>query len=134
MKIKSISIHSAADYNAPAELRAFINQPDLEFSSIESKPSTQQWVLVAPASVKSNEPVEYATKAFKFANVSHLTLFVPRNYGAPRTRISYIGIYGEFMLGKSNPIITKYELLPNPADHKKQEELMGTTNGSKQAF
>jgi hypothetical protein len=133
MKIKSISIHSAADGSAPAELRAYINQPELEFSSIESKPVTQQWALVSPASIKSDEPLDYATKAFKFANVSHLTLFIPRNHGAPRTRILYIGIYGEFMLGKSNPIITNYELLPNPADHKK-EELLATTSGSKQAF
>lgn len=132
MKIKSILIHSPADSSAPAELRAYINQPDLDFSSIESKPVTQQWNLVAPFSILLEEPLEYSVKAFKFANVSHLTLFIPRSHGGATTRISYIGVYGEFMLGKANPIITKYELLPNPADHKK-EELMGTS-GSKQAF
>lgn len=131
MKIKSISLHGPADACSPAELRVFTNQPDLDFSTIEAKPATQQWKLIVP-SVVTDEPVEYQTKAFKFANVSHLTLFFSSNHGAPTTKLDYIGIFGEFMLGKSNPIITKYELLPNPADHKK-EELLGSV-GSKQGF
>jgi len=132
MKIKSISIHSPADGSSPAELRAFANQPDLDFSSIEKKTPTQQWDLVEPSVIQHDVPIEYPVKAFKFANVGHLTLFVPRNHGAPTTRIGYIGIFGEFMLGKTNPIITKYELLPNPADHKK-DELLGVQS-NKQAF
>lgn len=132
MKIKSISLHCCTDNSAPAELSVFINQPDLDFSSIEGKTPTQSWPLVSPASQSGTEPIEYPTKVFKFSNVSHLTLFIPRNFGAPTTKIGYIGIFGEFLLSKTNPIITKYELLPNPSDHKK-EELMGTAS-SKQAF
>lgn len=132
MKIKSIIVHSPGDSSAPAELRVFINRPDLDFSTIEATPATQQWNLVQPFGLRMDEPVEYPTKAFKFNNVSHLTLFIPRNHGGPFTKISYLGIFGEFLLGKANPIITNYELLPNPSDHKK-EELMGTAS-NKQAF
>lgn len=132
MKIKSICLHCPTDESAPSELLAFTNQPDLDFASIEGKTPTQKWDLVAPMSQNTTEPIDYPTKVFKFGNVSHLTLFIPRNFGAPCTRIGYIGIFGEFLLNKTNPIITKYELVPNPSDHKK-EELMGTT-GTKQAF
>lgn len=126
VKIKSILLHTASDSSSPAELRAFINQPDMDFGAAESKTPTQQWSMVQPASLASGEPIEYTTKAFKFANVSHLTLYVPGNFGASATRISYIGVFGEFSLARTRPIITKYELVPNPSDHKR-EELLGTT-------
>lgn len=104
----------------------------MDFSSIERISPTQQWKLVNPDKIKDDEPVEYAARVAKLNNVSHITIFIPRNYGGETTKISYIGIYGEFMLKRANPIVDKYELLPNPADHKKGDLLSATT--SKQAF
>lgn len=131
MKIKSLSIHCHNDESGPAEMRAFINKPDLDFSSIDQHQPTQSWTMLPPDRIMADEPIEYPTKVFKFGQVSHLTLYFPRNHGAASTAIGYVGIFGEFILNKTNPIITNYELLPNPSDHK-QNEVMEFAG--KQAF
>lgn len=137
--MKSILLDCFADNSAPSEMRAFINMPDIDFSSVESKTSAQSWTLVSPTSI-TKDPIEYPTKyhvknhffphplfrAFKFANVSHLTLFFPTNYGSKSSKLKYIGLMGEFILNKANPVITKYELVPNPADHKSETEMMSS--------
>jgi hypothetical protein len=120
-------------------MRAFLNMPEIDFSSADTRTPTQNWILVPPASL-TKDPVEYPAKyfivsvlithflirAFKFANVSHLSLFFPSNYGSKSSKLKYIGLMGEFILNKANPVITKYELVPNPADHKSETEMMST--------
>lgn len=139
VKLKSILLDCFGDSSAPSEMRAFINMPDIDFSSAESRAPTQNWILVSPTSL-TKDPVEYPTKytivfrflfsyfirAFKFANVSHLSLFFPSNYGSKSSKLKYIGLMGEFILNKVNPVITKYELVPNPADHKSETEMMSS--------
>lgn len=61
VKLKSILLDCFADSSAPSEMRAFINIPDLDFSSAEAKTPTQIWTLVAPDSV-TKDPIEYPTK------------------------------------------------------------------------
>jgi hypothetical protein len=53
----------------------------------------------------------YWTKVAKFQNVRHLTIFIPENVGGEdeTTRITYIGLRGEFFKIKRDPIITVYE-------------------------
>ncbi len=131
MKIKSICIHTSEDSKAPKEMRAFVNMPDLDFSSIDKKTAAQQWHMVASSQMKPGQPIEYNTKIFKFSNVSHLTLYFPASQGSDTLEISYIGLFGEFLLNKANPIITNYELVPNPSDHKKGELMETSVN---QAF
>lgn len=141
VKVKGIIIYSEADFTSPSEMKAFTNSPDLDFVSAESRPATQTWQLVAPSSITA-EPIEYATKyilccdlkynrllcrVFSFMSVSHLSLFFPSNFGAPKTRIVYVGLMGEFMLSKANPIITSYELVPNPSDHKAETDMASTS-------
>ena len=49
-------------------------------------------------------------------------MYIPSNFGAERTRIYYIGLKGEFLgYVKRAPVITSYELKPNPADNKMPE-------------
>ncbi|KAJ3010995.1 PITH domain-containing protein 1 [Thoreauomyces humboldtii] len=59
--------------------------------------------------------------------VRTLTLYFPDNFGSPTTRITYIGLRGEWSEIKQDPVITVYELAANPADHKTQaDNLMGS--------
>jgi hypothetical protein len=62
---------------------------------------------------------EYHTKVTKFQNVRNITLFIDANFGGDTTLLNYVGFKGDFMTVSKDPIITLYELAPNPADHQK---------------
>lgn len=54
-----------------------------------------------------NGEIDYALKASKFSNISHLSLHFPLNFGSDRTRIYYIGLRGEYVSsfrGKVNSV------------------------------
>ncbi|KAJ3212358.1 hypothetical protein HDU67_003875 [Dinochytrium kinnereticum] len=95
---------------------AFINRDDVDFDTVESISPEQEWELVQEP---GREIPEYPTKIAKFSNVRNLTLFFPTNFGDDASRITYIGLKGEWTEVKRDPIITLYELAPNPADHQK---------------
>ncbi|KAI8847013.1 thioredoxin family protein [Chytridium lagenaria] len=95
----------------------FINRDDVDFDSIDSITPEQDWDLVQHPG--RHEIPEYPTKIAKFSNVRNLTLFFPTNYGGDVSRISYVGLKGEWTEVKRDPIITLYEIAPNPADHQK---------------
>ncbi|KAJ3341954.1 hypothetical protein HDU93_003775 [Gonapodya sp. JEL0774] len=127
VKVKSIAVLGAGDH-APAKMNAFINRPDLDFSSCESTVPDQSWELPRPEwSVR--DIVECQTRMTKFQNIRHLTLFFPSAHDADTLRITYIGLKGEWFEIKRDPIITLYELSPNPADHAKvkAEQGLGST-------
>ncbi|KAJ3158150.1 hypothetical protein HDU86_003102 [Geranomyces michiganensis] len=115
IKLKSISIVGAGD-SAPSKMQAFTNRDDIDFTSAEGTPAAQEWELVRDT--PRGEVAEYATRLTKFQNVRKLTLYFSENFGADTTRITYIGLKGEFTEIKRDPIVTVYELAANPADHK----------------
>ncbi|KAF9354969.1 hypothetical protein BGX34_010718 [Mortierella sp. NVP85] len=96
-------------------MKAFINRDDLDFDNAESTAPTQEWELVEDS---HGQIAEYHTRVAKFASIRSLALYFSDNFGGDTTRISFIGLKGEFSELKRDPIITIYELQANPADHK----------------
>ncbi|KAF9276498.1 PITH domain-containing protein 1 [Mortierella alpina] len=115
VKLKSISLRTDPGETAPRKMKAFINQDDLDFDNAESTVPTQEWDLVEDS---YGQVAEYSTRVAKFSSIRSLTLFFSENFGGDTTKISFIGLKGEFSELKRDPIITIYELQANPADHK----------------
>ncbi|KAH7030417.1 galactose-binding domain-like protein [Linnemannia elongata] len=115
VKLKSITLRNDSGETAPRKMKAFINKDDLDFDNAESTVPTQEWDLVEDT---HGQVAEYSTRVAKFASIRSLTLFFSENFGGDTTKISFIGLKGEFSELKRDPIITVYELQANPADHK----------------
>ncbi|KAJ3102754.1 hypothetical protein HDU97_000293 [Phlyctochytrium planicorne] len=116
VKLKSIAVKGAVGDSNPSKLQAFINRDDVDFDTVEDVTPEQEWELVRDP---GRDIPEYPTKIAKFSNVRNLILYFPSNFGSDVTRISYIGLKGEWTEIKKDPIITVYELAANPADHQK---------------
>jgi hypothetical protein len=102
----NIAICSALSYT----IKAFINSPDMDFSSL-SPTATQQWILDGTKEIYSLETVPY-----KFQNVTQITLFIK---SSPVACLKHLGFEGEFKHYRHAPVITAYEVAPNA---KKFEE------------
>lgn len=123
----------------------FINREDIDFENVEDLKPTQEFELAENPNGDLEYNVKYALKslksikifaltffffffvrsAAKFLNLSSITFFFPSNFGADSTEIFYIGMKGDFLHAKREPIITSYELKPNPATNKGMAEQMG---------
>ncbi|KAG0241261.1 hypothetical protein BGW41_006115 [Actinomortierella wolfii] len=115
VKLKSISIRYEPGETAPSKLKVFTNREDVDFDSADSIQPIQEFELVEDT---HGQVAEYITRVSKFSSLRNLTLFFPENHGGDTTRISFVGLKGEFSEFKKDPIITVYELQANPADHK----------------
>ncbi|KAF9162802.1 hypothetical protein DFQ26_003232 [Actinomortierella ambigua] len=115
VRIKSISIRYEPGETAPSKVKAFTNREDVDFDTAESMEPTQEFDLVDDT---RGQVIEYVTKVSRFSSLRNLTLFFPSNHGGDTTRISFIGLKGDYSEFKQDPIITVYELQANPADHK----------------
>lgn len=54
-----------------------------------------------------NAQIDYAVKASKFSNITHLSLYFPTNFGGDKTRIYYIGLRGEYVADIRQQVCTK---------------------------
>lgn len=62
----------------------------------------------------------FAHSAARYPAVSHLTIFITQNGGAPDgTQVYYLGFKGEFSKRAGRPGQIVYEAQANPADHAK---------------
>eukprot|EP01116_Phalansterium_solitarium_P000757 TRINITY_DN10608_c0_g1_i1.p1 TRINITY_DN10608_c0_g1~~TRINITY_DN10608_c0_g1_i1.p1 ORF type:complete len:211 (-),score=37.56 TRINITY_DN10608_c0_g1_i1:103-735(-) len=114
VKLKSFIIGGAGE-SAPSRVKMFTNRDDIDFSNASDVPPVQEWELQPDPQCE----LEYPTKIVKFSSVSSLTMYIPANFGAERTRITYIGLKGDFSLaGKREAVIAAYEAKPLPGDHK----------------
>ncbi|KAJ3288414.1 hypothetical protein HDU79_004846 [Rhizoclosmatium sp. JEL0117] len=120
VKLKSIAIRGFGEHS-PSSMKAYINREDVDFSTVESiTTADQEWELIDPTVNTLSDIPEYPTRLTKFGNVRNLTLFFPGNVSNDDvTRITYIGLKGEWTPVNKDPIITIYEAAANPADHKK---------------
>ncbi len=75
--------------SAPANVKAFINREDIDFSNVESLQKTVVQEFELAYDTKGD--IEHPTKMTKFSNVTSLTLFFNKNYGASVTKIYWIG-------------------------------------------
>ncbi|XP_050078531.1 PITH domain-containing protein GA19395 [Anopheles maculipalpis] len=114
VKLKGIIIIGADDETHPKKMRLFKNRPKMTFDDT-SATADQEFALEKDA----NGVIEYSTKVVTFANVHHLSLHIPSNYGSDNTTVYYIGLKGEFSEVHHHGVtICTYEARPNISDHK----------------
>ncbi|XP_063901588.1 PITH domain-containing protein 1-like [Zophobas morio] len=113
--LKSIIIMGAGDLTEyPKTVKLYPNKEGLDFENVEDFEAAQTIDLVADV----NGLVKYPINVCKFQNVWSLNLYFSHNFGAESTKISFIGLSGEFRQAKKDLGFTLYELNPNPSDHK----------------
>uniref|UniRef100_A0A6B2LJW8 PITH domain-containing protein n=1 Tax=Arcella intermedia TaxID=1963864 RepID=A0A6B2LJW8_9EUKA len=113
VKLKSFCVIGGLDDSSPSNVKLFINREDIDFSNVEDMKPLQEIKL---ASDNLDGSLEYPVQVFKFGNVHHLTMYFNTNWGAAKTRITYIGLKGIFTVANRDKIVVaNYELKPNPA-------------------
>ncbi|KAK9493845.1 galactose-binding domain-like protein [Lipomyces doorenjongii] len=114
VKLYSILIRSAPDAHAPKTIKLFRNRSDIDFAMATD--------LKADATIEhpvgTLDIVEYPLKRAIFSNVQSISLFIVDNHGEDTTKITYIGLRGEWKELSKDPVITIYEAAANPSDHK----------------
>ncbi|ORY34886.1 PITH domain-domain-containing protein [Naematelia encephala] len=116
VSIRSITLKAGPSGQTPSEVRLFRDRPGLDFSDVESSTPTQVLDIL-----ERQEPVEYQTKAAKFAGVTTLTLFFPGNTSQgdeDTTKLFYIGLRGSWKPLPGKPGVIIYESAARPTDHK----------------
>uniref|UniRef100_A0A2M4C042 Putative thioredoxin-like protein n=1 Tax=Anopheles marajoara TaxID=58244 RepID=A0A2M4C042_9DIPT len=114
VKLKGIIVIGGENGSNPKTMRLYKNRPKMTFDDV-SAPADQEFSLAED----NNGVVEYATKVVTFANVHHLSLHIPSNYGSDQTKVYYIGLKGEFSEAHHHGVtICTYEARPNVSDHK----------------
>ena len=115
VKLKSIAV-LGVESAAPDLLKLYANREDVDFDTVDSIFPTQEFSLLE--NVPHGTIPEYPTKVAKFSSLHCLTLFFPSNFsGSECTRISYIGLKGEFIEINRDPVIAIYEASADLADH-----------------
>ncbi|KAJ3258839.1 PITH domain-containing protein 1 [Boothiomyces macroporosus] len=121
VKLKSIALLGLNDDSQPRKLKVYINRQDVDFDTVEGIEPTQEFECLQ--SCPQGAVPQYLTKVTTFTNIRDITIFVPGNFGADHTVISYIGFKGEYTEINRDPVITNYEIAANPADHKHKFEV-----------
>lgn len=115
IKLKGMIIIGGERERHPNKMRLFKNRPNMYFDDARAKPDQEMDVHVDHEGV-----VEYKPIVARFNDVSHLSIHFPSNHGnSDKTEVFYIGLKGDYMgPHRQKIVITTYEALPNPADHK----------------
>jgi hypothetical protein len=82
---KIMVIGGGADESHPRELKCFVNNPNIDFTSIASVRPTQEFVLAL--NIEGN--VELITTIHPFTTVNSITFYFPTNFGDESTIIQY---------------------------------------------
>ncbi|EFA79350.1 UPF0424 family protein [Heterostelium album PN500] len=117
-QVKSIIIIGGGNDTAPSKMKAYINKDNLDFGNINGTAAIQEWNLHEDF----DGSISYSTKITKFNNINLLTLYFPTNFGAPTTRIYYIGLKGTYTNTKREVVTAVYESKPQLSDHKNPNE------------
>eukprot|EP00271_Cylindrocystis_brebissonii_P005770 TRINITY_DN1802_c0_g1_i1.p2 TRINITY_DN1802_c0_g1~~TRINITY_DN1802_c0_g1_i1.p2 ORF type:complete len:111 (-),score=25.31 TRINITY_DN1802_c0_g1_i1:790-1122(-) len=102
-------------------MRAFINQENIDFSTVTTISPVQEWELAEDV----RGELEYPTRYARFQGVSTLTLHFPTTVGGGDTsRIHFIGLKGEGGMVINRGIVTNvvYEAVPRPEDNRVLDE------------
>ncbi|KAG1654558.1 PITH domain-containing protein 1 [Nymphon striatum] len=114
VKLKGMILIGGENDSHPSKVRLFKNRPNMSFDSVEVE-ADQEFDMQPD----STGVIEYKTKVVKFASVHHLSIHIPKNFGAESTRVYYIGLKGEFTEAARHEVtVCCYEAQANPADHK----------------
>jgi hypothetical protein len=118
VKLKSLVLIGPNDGSHPFNAKLFKNKPHMTFDQVNGVECDQEISLAQD----TEGEISYPLKTVKFSSISHLSIYIPRNYDNDddtSTMIYYIGLNGDFMgAHKQSAIITSYEAQANPADHK----------------
>ncbi len=115
IRLHSILLRTSVSPSAPATLKVFLNNDNLDFSTASDLAPTQTLELA-----QSNDVQEIPVKRALFNTVRSLDLFFEDNWShgeEDETRISYIGFKGEWMKLNREPVNVLYEAAANPKDH-----------------
>lgn len=107
-------------------MMAYSNRLNLTFDDISGAKCDQKWSLADVRQFHGQGIPEYPAIVSRFSSCSSLTLYFPKNFGAETTIISHIDIKGDYTKISREPVITLYELAPNPADHKLANKNLST--------
>ncbi len=128
MKLHSILIRTSNSPSAPRALKVFINRNDLDFSAAADLSPTQEFHLS-----QTSEIQDIHVKRALFWKVQSLTLFFLHNHSDGEedvTRLSCLGVKGEWMqLGRA-PTNILYEAAANPSDHTIKGTAVNKMGGS----
>ncbi|KAK3089541.1 hypothetical protein FSP39_004413 [Pinctada imbricata] len=114
VKLKGIIVIGGEEDTHPNRMKLFKNRPNMTFDDARSQPDEEFEMHPDPEGV-----LQYSTKAARFNNVNHLSIYFPTNYGAENTKVYYIGLKGDFTEGqRQEVVIATYEARAIPQDHK----------------
>jgi hypothetical protein len=106
----------------PSSLKCYVNQENVDFSSISSLIPAQTFEL----QVNLDGTAEHFTAVRPFTTVNTLVLYFDDNHGdVDRTTIRYIGLQGEHTHYRREAVDTVYEVLCNGQDIIQPESQAG---------
>ncbi|CAI9157963.1 unnamed protein product [Rangifer tarandus platyrhynchus] len=113
VKLKVIIIMGEDDDSQPSEMRLYKNIPQMSFDDIDRE--LDQTFSLNPDLTGE----EYTTEMSCFPNVYPFSIHSSKNFGADTTKVSYIGLRGEWTeLRRHEVTICDYEASANPANHR----------------
>lgn len=130
VKLHLMILRTNGDKYCPKKIKVWKNNTNIDFDNVESvKPlHTLEHPHVGvnynddevPEILEEDSDfVEHHLPRHIFTGVQHLTLFFQDIYGdEEQVHLHSIELRGEFTELSKDPVITLYELAPNPADHK----------------
>lgn len=136
VKLHSVILRTNGTVYCPKTIKFFKNSRDIDFDNVnDTRPAfevTHPEVGVAYEDddelmpeelVTESDFVEHYLPKHTFSGVRCLTIFIEDIYGdEEESHLHSIELRGEFTELTRDPVITLYELAPNPADHKVLEE------------
>ena len=129
VKLKGLIIGGENDESHPSKVKLFKNRPNMTFDDAGAM-ADQEFDLVRDPECG----VEYRVKTVTFSSVHHLSLHFPTNFGEDQTKITYIGLAGEWTEANRVGVVNAvYEARAMPEDHAvaDKEKMFG---GSGPAF
>lgn len=135
VKLHSIILRTNGDKFCPHTINIWKNNANLDFDTADAKPHfvlNHPEVGIAagdddegddlPDSLEGTDFVEHHVPRHVFSGVHHLTMFFRDIHGdEDMVQLHSIELRGEFTELSKNPVVTLYELAPNPKDHKVED-------------
>lgn len=126
VRMKNFVIIGGENGMAPSKCKMFVNNHNLDFTTVGDIPPTQEFELP----YDPHGDLEIPTKYSKFQNVHTLALYFPSNFGNDKTRIYYIQFNGENLNVRHGIVIASYELKPNVSENKNINDVSGLNNNN----
>lgn len=103
-------------------VRIFLNDLSIDFGSLSRVRSAQDWVSLENAAV--NGVLELETQTWKFLNVSSCSIWI-KSEGIENLALQHLGFSGEYLYSRNAPIVSSYEVAPQPNKTKEGDLLKG---------